>query len=320
MRPFMLTAALAAALFAAPAAAQTRVTLKSATSTSSYYVMIVQIGEALKDATQGKIQATIEESQGSVQNLKEAIRRPGNFIFTTPPSLLADAKAGKKPFEGESGYDNVRALFVMPYVTVHFVTRADAGVSSLSDLKGKQIIAGGRGTFCDGRTKSILKALGLEDQVTSVDVELASAPSAMRDKKVAAFTTCSSHPTPMVQELATSVDLRLVSFKPEELDTVLKVDPGFAPLTIAGGTYRGIDQDTQTVGGPVGAFTTAAMDEETAYQVTKAFWTRRDAMAAKNPWWKGIDPKMVAQLGTRLHPGALRYYAEAGIAIPDAMK
>src|SRR5690606_14753229 len=97
-----------------PAQAQTRVTLKSATASSSYYVMMVQLGEVLRAETKGQIQATIEESQGSVQNVKEAAKRPGNFVFTTPPSLLSAAREGRKPFEGETGYDTVRTLFVMP--------------------------------------------------------------------------------------------------------------------------------------------------------------------------------------------------------------
>src|SRR3546814_1109710 len=59
------------AIIAGPAAAQTRVTLKSATASSSYYVMMVQLGEVLRAETKGQIQATVEESQGSVQNVKE---------------------------------------------------------------------------------------------------------------------------------------------------------------------------------------------------------------------------------------------------------
>src|SRR3546814_12090797 len=81
------------AIIAGPAAAQTRVTLKSATASSSYYVMMVQLGEVLRAETKGQIQATVEESQGSVQNVKEAGKRPGNFVFTTPPSLLVSGRA-----------------------------------------------------------------------------------------------------------------------------------------------------------------------------------------------------------------------------------
>ena len=54
------------------------------------------MADALKNASNGQITATVEESQGSVQNVKEAGRRSGNFLFTTPPNLLADARTGKK--------------------------------------------------------------------------------------------------------------------------------------------------------------------------------------------------------------------------------
>lgn len=69
---------------ASTASAETRVTLKSASSTSSYYVMMVQLGEMLQAQSDGAIQPTVEESQGSVQNVAEAGRRPGAFLFTTP--------------------------------------------------------------------------------------------------------------------------------------------------------------------------------------------------------------------------------------------
>lgn len=318
----LVAAALAAFTLAAagPALAQTRVTLKSATSSSSYYVMVVQIGEALKEASGGTIQATVEESQGSVQNVKESARRPGNFIFTTPPNLLADARAGKKPFEGEKGYDRVRALFVMPFVTVHFVVREDAGITDITQLAGKDFIGGGKGTFCEGRTKAILKALDLDTKVNMVDVELASADNAVRNRKVVGYTSCSSHPTPGITELATGTAIRILPLTPDQLKTVLSLDSASGPVTIAKGTYKGVDADVPTVGVPVGGFTTDAMDEETAYTVTKTFWTKRAAMADKNPWWKGIDPAQINLMGTKLHPGALRYYKEAGVAIDAALQ
>src|SRR3546814_5583087 len=79
-----LTAALAAAALAlscaAPAAADGRITLKAAKSGTSYYVMAVQLAEAAKTAA--GIDVTVEESQGSVQNVKEAIRRSGGYVFT----------------------------------------------------------------------------------------------------------------------------------------------------------------------------------------------------------------------------------------------
>ncbi|MFN4163876.1 MAG: TAXI family TRAP transporter solute-binding subunit [Ferrovibrio sp.] len=310
-----------AAVAAAPAIAQTRVTLKSATASSSYYVMMVQLGEVLRGETKGQIQATVEESQGSVQNVKEAAKRPGNFVFTTPPSLIANARGGQKPFEGETGYDDIRTLFVMPYVTVHFVVREDNGVKQISDLAGKDFISGGRGTFCDGRTRTIFKLLGLEDKVNFVDVELASADNALKNRKITGYATCSSHPTPQLQELATTTAIRILPISAQQAETLAKNDPSSSPITIAKGTYKGIDVDVPTVGVPVGAYATTRMDDATAYAIVKAFWAKKDEMAKTNPWWAAVKPDLIGALGnTRLHPGALKYYKEAGVTVPAAMQ
>jgi TRAP-type uncharacterized transport system substrate-binding protein len=76
----------AAALSAGQAWAETRVTYKSAKSTSSYYQMAVQLAEAVKKGSGGEMILTVEESQGSVQNVKEAATRGGNYVFTTRPA------------------------------------------------------------------------------------------------------------------------------------------------------------------------------------------------------------------------------------------
>ena len=74
--------------FAQNSYAETRVTFKSAKTTSSYYQMAVQISEAMKSASNGDIIVTVEESQGSVQNVMEAKVRGADYVFTTPPVLV----------------------------------------------------------------------------------------------------------------------------------------------------------------------------------------------------------------------------------------
>lgn len=314
----------AASLVAAAgtAEAQTRLTLKSAASTSSYYVMMVQLAELLREVSDGQIQTTVEESQGSVQNVKEAGRRPGAFLFTTPPSLIESARNSAGPFEGDDGamYDPIRTLFVMPFVTVHLVVDAESDIQDATDLAGESFIAGGTGTFCEGRTRAIFEALGIVDQVDIVDVELNNAPNAMRNKRVAGYATCSSHPVPGLVELATTVPVRVLSFTDEQRAILAEEDPATGPVVIAAGTYAGQDEDVHTVGLPVGAYGTTEMDEDTAYTIVKAFWEQREALAEENPWWAGVGPELLDQMAVQLHPGALRYYEEEGIAVPDSMK
>jgi len=309
----IVLAALALAAAGTATHAETRVTLKSAKSGSSYYLMMVQIGESLK-AADASFVPTVEESQGSVQNVKESKSRSGNFVFTTPPGLLASAREGKKPFE-DGAFDNARTLFVLPFVTVHLVARADAGINSIADLAGKTMIPGGKGTFCGTATDKILDAFGLTDKVKTVEVELNAAGPAMRNGKVDAFATCSSHPTPQLVELASTTPVKILSLSDTERAKVLALDPSSGPLTIAAGTYKGQDKPVNTVGLPVGAYTTTAMSDDVAYFITRTFWESKAKLAEKSPWWNGVQPEMVKQLGADLHPGALRYYKEMGIAV-----
>ena len=103
--------------------AETRITYKSAKSTSSYYQMAVEIAEAMKTGSSGDIIVTVEESQGSVQNVMEAIGRTNNYVFTTPPVLVKLARGGKAMFKDKSNarFNEVRALFPIPSLTMHFV-------------------------------------------------------------------------------------------------------------------------------------------------------------------------------------------------------
>lgn len=312
------TAALAVGFAAGSAEAQTPVTLKSAKTATSYYMMTVQLAEMLKKADPTFL-PTVEESQGSVQNVKESFIRPGNFVFTAPPSLIADARAGKAPFEGQAR-DTARTLFVMPGITVHFVVRNEAGIKSVSDLAGHTFVSGGKGTFCEQSVNRILAVLDLTDKVKTEAVELGAASSAIRNGKIDGFATCSAHPTPQLVELATTNDLSVLSFTDAERDKIVAMNPMYAPMTLPANTYKGQSKPVATLAMPVGAYGTDKMDDKAAYAITKIFWEWKDKLAADNPWWSGVNKDMVSLMGAKVHPGAAKYYAEAGVSLPGSMK
>ena len=113
------------------AQAETRVTFKSAKTSSSYYQMSVQLAEAMKKGSDGEVIITVEESQGSVQNVMESSKRTGNYVFTTPPVLVKLAQKEKAMFKGKGNpkFNYIRALFPIPSLTMHFVVRADSGIT-----------------------------------------------------------------------------------------------------------------------------------------------------------------------------------------------
>lgn len=298
------------------AQADTRVTYKSATAGTAYYQMGVELSEAIRQGTDDGIVLTLEESQGSVQNVMEVMARQGNYVFTTPPALVEQAMAGEGPFAERQNprFQDIRGLFPIPAITMHFILAEDTGVVGIEALEDKHLLIG-RGTFGAREAARYLALFGLEENVQIADAALGSGPDALKNGQIDGFVTASSYPTPNIIEVAASMPVAMVSLTDEQIEMT-----GAARQTIPGGTYPGIDEDVQTTSLPVMAYTTSQMDDNTAYMLTKTFWERRDAMAEEAAWWDGISPEQLANMAGTLHPGALRYYDEAGIEVPESLR
>lgn len=298
-----------------PLHAQTRITYKSAKSSSSYFQMAVQIAEAIKKGSDGKIIVTVEESQGSVQNVKEVGKRKGDYVFTSPPSLIKLAMNGKKMFEDKNpNYQNIRSLFIIPSLTMHFVVSEQSGIKEFADLKGKTILIG-KGSFGATEAAKYIDLFGLAGQVKLVETEINNAVPALKNGRIDGFATAGSYPAPNVIEASASSKIRLISFSDQQINQSKRTK-----LIIPANTYSGIDYDIQTMSLSVGAYTTTLMDDQTAYQLTKTFWEQKADMSQANLWWSAVRKENLHILETRLHPGALKYYEEIGVTVPDNMK
>ena len=294
------------------AQAETRITYRSAKSTSSYYQMGVQIAEAMKAGSGGEIVVTIEEGQGSVSNVVQVPSRGADYVFTTPPVLVELAKAGKAMFKDKSdpAYAEIRALFPIPSLTMHFVVSEKSGIRSFGDMKDKTILLG-KGSFGANEGAKYINELGLEGQVKFAEVELSNAVPALKNGQIDGFVTAGSYPAPNVVEAAASMPVRIISLGDAERSQSKSAGKR-KQLIIPAGTYAGQDADVSTTTLEVVAYATTKMSEETAYQLTKTYWEMKDEMGADNPWWKGVDKTYLDAIIGPIHPGAERYYREAG--------
>lgn len=309
---YLLVSIFAAAL-ATAAQAETRITYKSAKSTSSYYQMAVEIAEAMKSGSSGNIIVTVEESQGSVQNVMEAIGRTNNYVFTTPPALINLARSGKAMFKDKANprFDEVRALFPIPSLTMHFVMSKASGVTDFASMEGKTILLG-KGSFGAKEGEKYLNLFGLEGKVTLAEVEISNAVPALKNGQIDGFVTAGSFPAPNVIEAAASAGATVISLTDEQIKASKRTR-----LVIPAGTYAGQTSDIVTTSLPVVAFTTTNMDDETAYQLTKTYWENKKSLGAAAKWWNGVSLDMLENILTEIHPGAKRYYLEVGATLAD---
>ena len=309
----LLIAFLLAAGFLNNAVSETRITYKSAKSTSSYYQMAVEIAEAMKKGSGGDMIVTVEESQGSVQNVMEAIGRTNNYVFTTPPVLIKLARSGSAMFKDKSNprFDQVRALFPIPSLTMHFVMSKSSGVNDFSGMEGKTILLG-KGSFGAKEGAKYLKLFGLEGTVKLAEVELSNAVPALKNGQIDGFVTAGSFPAPNVIEAAASAGANVISLSDDQVKTSKRTR-----LVIPAGTYAGQDKDIVTTSLPVVAFTTTDMDDNTAYMLTKTYWENKNVLGEAAKWWNGVSLSMLSNILTDIHPGAKRYYQEIGAKLAE---
>jgi TRAP transporter TAXI family solute receptor len=192
--------------------------------------------------------------------------------------------------------------------------RADSAVGSFADLEGKTVLIG-KGSFGAREGAKYLQLFGLKDKVKLASVELDAAAAALKNRQIDGFVTAGSYPAPNVIEAAAGTGVTLLSLSDEQVAQTKRTR-----LVIPAGTYAGVDSDTVTTSLPVVAHTTTAMDEATAYQLTRTFWTQKAALDASAAWWNGVSQTMLDNVRGKLHAGALRYYDEAGVKVPDALR
>jgi TRAP transporter TAXI family solute receptor len=194
---------------------------------------------------------------------------------------------------------------------MHFVMSSDSGVTDFAGLEGKTLLLG-KGSFGATEGEKYLKLFGLEGKVDIADVELSNAVPALKNGQIDGFVTAGSWPAPNVIEAAASTAVSVLSLDDDQIAQSKR-----SKLIIPAGTYAGQESDITTTSLPVAAFTTTAMSDDAAYALTKTYWEGKSDMAEAAPWWNGVDEALMVNITGKIHPGAVRYYKEAGFMLTE---
>lgn len=262
--------------------------------------------------------AVAQASQGSVENIT-AVEK-GEFESALCQADVASwAYAGSNTFAKTGAQTDLRALANLYAESLHIVVRADGPIHTLKDLKGKRISLGEpeSGTVVDARL--MLAGVGLsEKDLKASYVKLTQAAASLVDGSLDGFFQIAGWPVPAIAELAQNLKLRLVPIPAELADRLRKKWSYLAQDLIPAGSYEGIDEDVETVGIGAEWITTDRIDTEFAYRLVKALWheTSQKLIESGHPIGKRIKlAKAIDGLALPLHPGAERFYREAGLLV-----
>lgn len=229
---------------------------------------------------------------------------------------------------GEDGYEknkNIRSLvFGNDIVTAGFTVRADSGIKSISDLKGKRVASGYSGDSSALVLEIQLKSVGLTwDDVQKVPVaDTNTGLAALREKRVdAAFTGL-----PTVAgflEVHQAVGLRalnLADTPANEINNISKefknqmqsIYPGTEPVVYKGGF---VEEDTILIKYPLVLIASAKLSDEVAYEVTKTLFENYEKLKPTFVWFQTWEPKRMFNNNPSVpyHEGAVKYFKEQGL-------
>jgi len=199
----------------------------------------------------------------------------------------------------------------------HAFTYIDSPIKSWKDLDAKRVQLGARASATALTNEEILQVLGVNPKFFfSTPNE---AIDMVKDRRVDAMVYGVGAPWSGIMDISKDVQIRLIPMKPEEQEKVAKTLPYLAPSVMPSKTYSFQNEDYPTVSTYPNLIVRPALSEELVYKLTKVAWEHWDEVVKGVPAAKWVSPKDIVYMVAPVHPGAVKYYKEIGINIPDRL-
>ncbi|WP_371168112.1 TAXI family TRAP transporter solute-binding subunit [Aliiroseovarius sp. 2305UL8-7] len=262
------------------------------------------------------VRCSVESTGGSVYNINTI--REGELEFGVAQSdWQYHAYNGTSKFEDAGPFEGLRAVFSVHPEPFTVVARADSGIKTFEDLKGKRVNIGNPGSGQRGTMEVLLEAMGwtTADFALATELKASEQSAALCDNQIDAMVYTVGHPSGSIQEATTACDSVLVEVSGDIVNKLVEDNSFYRTATIPGGMYRGNDEDTKTFGVGATFVSSDAVSEDAVYAIVSSVFENFEDFKGLHPAFANLDPKEMASAGLSapLHPGAEKYYKEKGL-------
>ena len=261
------------------------------------------------------IKAVAEVTGGSVENVKLAHKGETVIGLVMGDVAMAGYK-GLSKFKGKR--HNILAMAIMYPNLLQVVTLKSSGITNIEQIKGKKISSGSPGSGTNFMTEAVFKAVGIPlDSYRDSRLSFTESANALRDGTIAAGTWAVGPGTSSIMDLATTHDVHILSFTPEQIQKILAANKTYSAAELAGGVYRGIDKPVPTIGVWNVMICQKSLDTDMVYKLVKALYEHNDYLKKIHPSAVYTTPENAVKYSpVPLHPGTIKYLKEKGIAVP----
>jgi TRAP transporter TAXI family solute receptor len=269
-----------------------------------------------KSRSQHGVNCAMESTEGSIANI-EAMRAGELDMAIVQSDWQFHAYAGDGAFAQAGPYRDLRAVFSLHAEPFTLVAREDSGIRAAADLRGKRVNIGNPGSGQRATTEAVMAANGwtMADFAQASELPSDQQAAALAGGRVDAIVFTVGHPSGEIYDATKSTAARLVPITGPTVERLVADYPYYAKAMIPGGLYRGNDSATPTFGVRATLVTTAATPDDLVYLVVKSVFENFEQFKSLHPALANLDRREMARaaLTAPLHPGAERYYHEAGL-------
>lgn len=290
-------------------------TLGTASPGGVFYVYGEALAKILTESL--KIEVNPLPTQGSEHNVKLIESGNAQLGLLTMGSGLQGWNGTGDWTKGHR-YRKMRALFPMYENVFSFVTLPRTGITTVAQFNNRNVGTGPRAGAQGSYVPAIFAAIRASAKISNAGWESLTAD--LLDGRYDGIVMLSGTPSPVLKQAETKEPLVFVSLTSEQIEAIRKVMPELTISQIGSGAYTSLDKTYTTVG--LFAFVIGSDDlpDDLVYQLVKAVFDNQPRLVkATSAAIDTIPQNALKDTFLPFHPGAVRYYREIGIKIPDAI-
>ena len=264
------------------------------------------------------VKAVAEVTGASVENVKLA-HKGETVIGEVMGDVAVAGYKGLSKFKGKK--HDILSMAIMYPNLLQIVTLKKSGITNVEQVKGRSISSGSPGSGTNFMAEAVFKALGISlKSYKDSRLSFTESANALRDGTIEVGVWSVGPGTSSILDLATTHDIRVLGFTPEQTKKILAANPTYSAVELAGGVYRGVDQAVSTIGVWNVMICQASLDEGLVYKLVKALYGNNDYLLKIHPSASYTTPQNAVKYSPiPLHPGTIKYLKEKGIAVPTKL-
>jgi uncharacterized protein len=290
-------------------------TLGTASPGGVYYIY----GDALAKILTEKLGIVVNPlpNQGTVHNVM-LVDSGGVQLGMITMGVGLEGWTGTGDWTKGQKFRQMRALFPMYDTPFQPVVLRRSGITTFAQLDNKRVGIGPRAGTSGTYVPAIVKVLGISAEIINGPHELMG--TELLAGRLDAYVSILGAPTPTLKQVEANEPIAFINLSPEQTAAVRKAMPEFSTSKIVAGTYRSLDNDYVTLGVYNFAIGRADLPDDLVYQLVKAVFENQPRLVKAHPAARDTLPQNVDKdTFLPFHPGAVRYYREIGISIPESL-